>query len=66
MRCVAAAIRNSQDEPVAALSVSGSVAQFGDQEIPRYAQLVRRAAIRASLQLGYMPSLRDPLSFLES
>ena len=53
LRCVAAAIRNNRAEVVAALSVSGPLAQLTDPEIPRYARLVQQAALRASAQLGY-------------
>jgi DNA-binding IclR family transcriptional regulator len=52
VRCVAAPVRNSQGATIAALSISMPSVRLPDSEIPRYRELVTRAAEEISRKLG--------------
>jgi IclR family acetate operon transcriptional repressor len=56
LRCVAAPIRDSSEEVVAALSVSAPRAHLPDSKIFHCASMVQLAAMRVSFQLGYRPA----------
>jgi IclR family KDG regulon transcriptional repressor len=55
VRCVAAPVRNSQGATVAALSISMPSVRLPDSEIPRYRDLVTKAAEEISQKIGAAP-----------
>lgn len=59
---VAAPLRDRSDTTVAAVSVSGPSARFGEEAIDRIAGAVRAAAAGASVQLGSRAGRRAPAS----
>lgn len=64
LRCIAVAIRDGNEAAVAAISVSGSREKVTDEAIPRLAYLVKEAALRISVQLGYRPATSNLDSLL--
>ena len=52
VRCVAAPVRNTQGATIAALSISMPSVRLPDSEIPRYRELVTRAAEEISQKIG--------------
>ncbi|HBT40547.1 MAG: IclR family transcriptional regulator C-terminal domain-containing protein [Alphaproteobacteria bacterium] len=52
LRCIAAAVFNEHDEPIAAISVSGPSARISDEKIAGLAGLVTRAAKAIASELG--------------
>jgi DNA-binding IclR family transcriptional regulator len=56
LRAVASAIFNQQGEVVASISISWSVPNMPPSELARSGALVRDAAIKISMQLGYRPA----------
>jgi IclR family KDG regulon transcriptional repressor len=52
VRCVAAPVRNSQGATIAALSISMPSVRLPDGEIPRYRELVTKAAEEISQRIG--------------
>jgi len=59
MRCIAAAVRNWNDEAVAGISVSGPTSRVSEDDIPKLAQAVTGAAQALSQALG-ASRLSDP------
>lgn len=53
LRCVAAPVRNARGGIEAAVSVSGPAHEFGEESLPGYVDLVKRAASEISSRLGY-------------
>jgi DNA-binding IclR family transcriptional regulator len=66
LRCLAAPIRNHRAEVVAGLSVSAAAHVLSPQEQPRYAALVREAALRVSVQLGFRPRTSNLASLISA
>jgi DNA-binding IclR family transcriptional regulator len=56
LRCLACPVRDSYGDVVAALSISSPLTQLSDSDVHRYARLVQKAALWASVQLGYRTS----------
>lgn len=52
VRCVAAPVFAASGEVVAAIGVSGTVSQIGDESFPTVGHIVRSAALKLSAQLG--------------
>jgi DNA-binding IclR family transcriptional regulator len=52
VRCVAAAVLDSAGEAQAAIGVSGTTTQIGEDALPKIAELVREAARKLSKRLG--------------
>jgi DNA-binding IclR family transcriptional regulator len=52
-RCVAAPILDQPGHAIAAMSISGPVGAFQEQMIEPYSRIVRDAALRVSVQIGY-------------
>lgn len=52
MRCIAAAVVNAHDEPIAGISVSGPAARLPESATPRIGAVVAEAARRLSSGLG--------------
>ena len=52
LRCIAAAIRDSEDRAVAAVSISGPAFEYNDETVPRYVEAVVRTARDISGRLG--------------
>jgi IclR family KDG regulon transcriptional repressor len=52
VRCVAAAVRNNHGSTIAALSISMPSVRLPDSEIPRYRELVTKAAEEISRKIG--------------
>ncbi|MEQ8507167.1 MAG: IclR family transcriptional regulator C-terminal domain-containing protein [Rhodospirillales bacterium] len=52
LRCIASAVFNEHDEPIAAISVSGPSARISDEKITALAGLVTRAATAIASELG--------------
>lgn len=53
VRCVASLVFDHSRRPVAAISISGAVVRITPDHIPRFGQLVRKAALSISRKLGY-------------
>ncbi|GAC1445941.1 MAG: IclR family transcriptional regulator [Pyrinomonadaceae bacterium] len=52
VRCIAAPVIAATGEVVASIGVSGTVGQISDEDLARFGNLVRSAALRMSAQLG--------------
>jgi len=57
VRCVAAPVRDNKGVVCAAMSVSVPTVRLPDHEIPRYTDVVVRAAEEISRRIGYRPSI---------
>jgi IclR family acetate operon transcriptional repressor len=66
LRCVAAAIRGQRNEALAAISISAPAAVMPGDAVARYAALVREAALKISVQMGYRPGTSNLLSLIAS
>jgi DNA-binding IclR family transcriptional regulator len=55
VRCVGAPVYGTSGEVEAAISISGSVEQISDSNLPRLASLVQEVAFELSLRLGWTP-----------
>ena len=55
VRCVAAAVRDGKGTVCAAVSVSVPTVRFPDRELPRYRDIIVRAAEEISRRIGYRP-----------
>jgi IclR family acetate operon transcriptional repressor len=53
VRCVAVPVRDSRGRVIAAISISGVIAEFSDQEIPRLVAATQDAAAAISARLGW-------------
>ncbi|MCB1019468.1 MAG: IclR family transcriptional regulator [Acidobacteria bacterium] len=58
VRCVASPIFDSEGAAVAAISISGPVLALTNETVEERAALVREAATKVSMQLGYRPAAR--------
>lgn len=52
LKCIAAAIRDSENRAVAAVSISGPAFEYTDETVPRYVEAVTRTAREISGRLG--------------
>lgn len=55
-RCIAAPVRDSSGEVIAAISISGSVQSIANRKIPNLAGIVKKTAEKISRKLGYSKS----------
>jgi DNA-binding IclR family transcriptional regulator len=55
IRCIGASIFNAHADSVAAISIVGSTARIGFNELPYLSEQVKRTARTISQQLGYLP-----------
>jgi DNA-binding IclR family transcriptional regulator len=58
-RCVAAAIRDFDGKPVAAISISVPLQRIPDARVAELGEMVRRTAVRISRQIGLAPDYLD-------
>jgi len=56
LRCIAAPILDPSGRAVAAFSMSAPAAALPDSAVDHYSAVVREAALRVSLQIGYRPA----------
>lgn len=62
MRCLAAPVRDQSGVARAAISVSATVAEVPHASVAKFARPIQDAALRVSVQLGYRPTLLNPIA----
>jgi DNA-binding IclR family transcriptional regulator len=62
MRCLAAPVRDQSGVARAAISVSATVSEVPHASVGKFARPILDAALRVSVQLGYRPTLLNPIA----